>query len=121
MAAGIATMSELAKPGAYEALRVASRALADGIADSARRADVAIQTSAVGGMWGFFFNDGPVIDYTSAKRSDTARFARFFHACLNGDVYLAPSQFEACFVSLAHDADAIARTLEAFRTALEQS
>lgn len=121
MAAGIATMRELAKPGAYEALRMTSRALADGIADSARRAGVAIQTDAVGGMWGFFFNVGPVIDYTSAKRSDTARFGRFFHACLDGGVYLAPSQFEACFVSLAHDADAVARTLEAFRTALDQS
>jgi glutamate-1-semialdehyde 2,1-aminomutase len=121
MAAGIATMRELAKPGAYEALCMTSRALADGIADSARRAGVAIQTGAVGGMWGFFFNDGPVIDYTSAKRSETERFGRFFHACLDGDVYLAPSQFEACFVSLAHDADAVARTLEAFRTALEQS
>jgi glutamate-1-semialdehyde 2,1-aminomutase len=62
-----------------------------------------------------------VIDSPSAKRSDTARFARFFHPCLNGGVYLAPSQFEACFVSLAHDADAIARTLEAFRTAFDQS
>jgi glutamate-1-semialdehyde 2,1-aminomutase len=62
------------------------------------------------------------VEATPARSTQrSARFARFFHACLNGDVYLAPSQFEACFVSLAHDADAIARTLEAFRAALEQS
>jgi glutamate-1-semialdehyde 2,1-aminomutase len=49
-----------------------------------------------------FFTDGPVTDYASAKRSDTARYARFFHAMLDGGVFLAPSQFEAAFVSLAH-------------------
>jgi glutamate-1-semialdehyde 2,1-aminomutase len=119
MAAGIATMRELAKPGAYEQLAGAARALADGIAAIAQRRGVAIQSAAVGGMWGFFFAEQPVTDYASAKRSDTALFGRFFHACLEAGVYLAPSQFESGFVSLAHDANLIQRTLAAFENAFD--
>lgn len=118
MVAGIATLRELAKPGQYETLGATAAALASAIAAAAHRCGFAIQTAAVGGMWGFFFAREPVTDYASAKRSDTAFFARFFHACLAAGVYLAPSQFEASFVSLAHGADVVSRTIDAFHEAL---
>jgi len=73
-----------------------------------------VQVGAVGGMWGFFLTETPVVDYATAKSSDTARFARLFHALLAEGVYIAPSQFEACFTSTAHDADALAATTDAF-------
>jgi glutamate-1-semialdehyde 2,1-aminomutase len=118
MVAGITTLRELAAPGTYEALGRTSRELAAAIESVATDRGVPIQTASVGGMWGFFFVREPVTDYASAQRSDTAFFARFFHACLAAGVYLAPSQFEACFVSLAHDADVVSRTTDAFREAL---
>jgi len=119
MASGIATLRELSKPGAYESLGRASRRLEDGLRQGARGRGIPVQTASIGGMWGFFFADDPVHDYAGAKRSDTALFARFFHACLDAAVYLAPSQFEACFVSTAHDDDVVAQTLSAFNDALE--
>jgi glutamate-1-semialdehyde 2,1-aminomutase len=118
MAAGIATLRELAKPGTYDVLDSTSRALAEAIADAARASGASVQTAAQGGMWGFFFAQDPVTDYASAKRSDTEAFARFFHGCLAAGVYLPPSQFESCFVSIAHDDDVVHRTALAFRDAL---
>jgi glutamate-1-semialdehyde 2,1-aminomutase len=72
-----------------------------------------ITVNRVGSMFTFFFNSGPVTDWDSAKRSDTAAFGRFFHWMLDRGVYLAPSQFEAGFVSAAHSEEDIARTVEA--------
>ena len=118
MVAGITTLRELARPGTHESLSRRSSALASALGAAARQRGIAIESAAVGGMWGFFFAPGPVTDYASAKRSDTAFFARFFHACLAAGVYLAPSQFEACFVSLAHDAEVVSRTTAAFHEAL---
>ena len=69
-------------------------------------------------MFTFFFTDGPVTDYESAKRSDTARFGRFFRAMLERGIYLAPSQFEAAFVSAAHTDEDIDKTIAAARRAL---
>jgi glutamate-1-semialdehyde 2,1-aminomutase len=69
-------------------------------------------------MWGFFFADAPVHDYDSAKRADTARYARFFHAMLDAGIYLAPSQFETAFVSTAHDDTTLAATREALAKAM---
>jgi len=71
-------------------------------------APAGITVNRVGSMFTFFFTDGPVTDYESAKRSDTARFGRFFRAMLERGVYLAPSQFEAAFVSAAHTEEDIA-------------
>lgn len=118
MAAGIATLDALAAPGSYARLGAASRAVADGLASCARAAGVPLQTRAMGGMWGYFFSDAPVTDFASAQRCDSWRFRRFFHACLAGGVYLAPSPFESCFVSLAHDYAALERTLQVFAEAL---
>jgi len=78
-----------------------------------------VQATAVGGMWGFFLTSTPVIDYATAKTADTRRFARLFHALLAEGVYIAPSQFEACFTSTAHDAAAIEATTAAFARAFE--
>ena len=71
-------------------------------------------------MWTLFFNDLPVVDYASAKRSDTACFARFFHGMLNRGVYLPPSQFEAAFLSLAHGPEEVDATLAAARETLRE-
>jgi glutamate-1-semialdehyde 2,1-aminomutase len=118
VAAGLATLAELAAPGAYERLSAASGALADGIRVAASAAGIPMQSASVGGMWGFFFTDQPVTDYASAKSADTDRYARFFHAMLDAGVYLAPSQFESAFVSLSHGEAETAATLEAFRAAM---
>ena len=118
VAAGLATLAELAVPGAYERLSAASGTLAGGIRAAANAAGIPIQTASVGGMWGFFFTDQPVTDYASAKSADTDRYARFFHAMLDAGVYLAPSQFESAFVSLSHGEAETAATLEAFRAAM---
>ena len=121
MAAGLATLRELESPGAYEQLSEASRALARGVERAAQAAGVPVQTAAVGGMWGFFLTPTPVTDYATAKTADTAMFARLFHALLDEGVYIAPSQFEACFTSTAHDSDAIELTIDAFGRAFESA
>ena len=79
-----------------------------------------MQSAFVGSMWGFFFTDREVADYASARTSDTALYARFFHEMLGQGVYLAPSQFESAFVSTAHQQEQIVRTLQAARASLQQ-
>ncbi len=113
MVAGITTLRALAAPGTYERLEGLARSLCEGLARAAQEAGIPIQAGYAGSMWGFFFTDEPVTDYASARRADTARYARFFHAMLERGVYLAPSQFEAAFLSLAHDEAIIGHTLEA--------
>jgi glutamate-1-semialdehyde 2,1-aminomutase len=113
MAAGIATLRAISHPGVFEQLEALTTALCDGFQRAARAAEVPLQTAHIGSMWGFFFADQPVTDYASAKRSDTAAYARFFHAMLERGIYLAPSQFETAFVSTAHDQTLVARTIEA--------
>ena len=117
MAAGIATLRRLAEPGVYERLSSAARTVAAAIKSEAERAGIPVQAAAVGGMWGFFFTQAAVVDYESAKKSDTGLYARFFHACLDEGVYLAPSQFEAAFVSTAHDDAVLEETQHAFTRA----
>jgi glutamate-1-semialdehyde 2,1-aminomutase len=118
-AAGIAQLELLAEPGAYERLEAVTRRLAAGLGDAAAAAGLPVATAQVCGMFGLYFQAGPVTDYASARRSDTARFARWFRAMLDRGVYLPPSQFEACFVSLAHGEAQIGATLEAAREAME--
>jgi glutamate-1-semialdehyde 2,1-aminomutase len=120
MAAGIATLRELARPGVYDVLSGAARRAADIVHAAAADAGIAVQTAAAGGMWGFFLTDQPVTDYASAKRADTARFGALFHALLAEGVYVAPSQFEACFVSTAHDDAVLARTEDAVASAFRR-
>jgi glutamate-1-semialdehyde 2,1-aminomutase len=113
VAAGLKMLELLQRPGTYETLERSSARLVDGLATMARERGVPMRTNRVGSMFTGFFTDSDVVDYATAKTSDTARFGKFFHAMLDGGVYLAPSQFEAAFVSLAHDQRAIDRTLDA--------
>ena len=96
-----------------------SRSARSNVAAAAARADVAYTGNRVGSMFTGFFTGEPVTDYASARRSDTRRYARFFHAMLDQGIYLAPSQFEAGFVSLAHTADDIDATLNAAESAFD--
>jgi glutamate-1-semialdehyde 2,1-aminomutase len=113
MAAGLETLERLANPGVYERLGKTSRSLAAGLAEIASRRGIELTTAAVGGMFGFFFHPGPVRSFEEAKKSQLSRFRRFFGAMLERGIYLAPSAFEAGFVSLAHRPADIAETLEA--------
>ncbi|HUE75901.1 MAG TPA: glutamate-1-semialdehyde 2,1-aminomutase [Chloroflexota bacterium] len=119
MTAGIITLRAIGQPGVFDRLAKTTLTLRDGIESAARSRDIPIQTSAIGSMWGFFFNQEPVTDYASAKKSDTDRFARFFHAMLDRGIYLAPSQFEAAFVSTVHDDAIVSQTIDAFGDALK--
>ncbi|MCS7222630.1 MAG: glutamate-1-semialdehyde 2,1-aminomutase [Anaerolineae bacterium] len=117
MAAGIATLEELREASVWEELERKTRRLCQGIDQAAQAAGVPIYQTRVGSMFCIFFQAGPVTDYASAKRSDTARYARFFHAMLEQGVYLAPSQFEAGFLSTAHGDEEIEATIAAAQRA----
>jgi len=119
MAAGSKTLEILSRPGVYESLETRSAKLEAGLKAEANRSGVALTLNRVGSMFTPFFSHGPVINYTSAKKSDTAAFGRFFHSLLDQGIYLPPSQFEAAFVSTAHSDADIEQTIvaagEAFR------
>ena len=117
MRAGIATLSVLKQPGVYEQLEEKSARLCEGIAQAAREAGIAVYNTRVGSMFTTFFTDREVVDYESAKTSDTTKYATYFHALLERGVYIAPSQFEAGFLSLAHTDDLIDLTIKAAREA----
>ncbi len=119
-AAGIATLEALAEPDVYETLEARSARLAEGLAQAARAAGVCVFQTRVGSMSSVFFTDGPVTDYASAVRSDTRAYARYFHAMLERGVYLAPSQYECMFVSLAHTDDLIESTIQAADEAFDE-
>jgi len=119
MAAGLATLERIAKPGVYERLGATAQALTTGLVEIAARRGVELTTAAVGGMFGFFFHPGPVRSFEDAKKSDVARFRRFFAAMLDRGVHLAPSAFEAGFVSLAHRGADVAATLAAADAAMK--
>jgi glutamate-1-semialdehyde 2,1-aminomutase len=102
----------------YETLSERSAALATGLAEIASKLDVPMTTRSVGGMFGFFFHPGPVETFAQAQQSDAAAFRIFFASMLEEGVYLAPSPYEAGFVSLAHRPRDIAQTLESARRAL---
>jgi glutamate-1-semialdehyde 2,1-aminomutase len=120
VAAGHKMLEILQRPGTYEKLEASSKRLTDGLSGILTEAGIAHTTNRVGSMFTTFFTEAPVRNYADAKKSDTAQFGRFFHAMLDGGVYLAPSQFEAAFVSLAHDDRALDRTLTAAREAVRQ-
>jgi len=115
MAAGLAMLDLIQAPGFYEGIERTTNALCDGLEAAARDADVPFTTQRVGGMFGLFFSATPVDTYAQAIACDTAAFNRFFHAMRERGVYLAPSAFEAGFVSSAHGDAEIARTVDAAR------
>ncbi len=120
MTAGIKTLELLQKPGAYEYLDKITTRLANGLVQIAKETGHAACGGNISGMFGLFFCEGPVHNFEDAKKSDVTKFGRFHRGMLEQGIYLAPSQFEAGFTSLAHtDAD-IDRTLAAARTVMSQ-
>ncbi|TDK23238.1 glutamate-1-semialdehyde-2,1-aminomutase [Luteimonas aestuarii] len=117
MAAGLAMLDLVSEPGFHDRLSATTVALCEGFVAAAREAGVALTTNAVGAMFGLFFTDSKVDTYAQAVACDTAAFNRFFHAMLERGVYLAPSAFEAGFVSSAHDDAIVDATLAAAREA----
>jgi glutamate-1-semialdehyde 2,1-aminomutase len=120
MAAGLATLEATAAPGFYASLAAKTTRLVSGLEQAARESGVPFCTNHVCGMFGLFFTDqGPVQSYAQATACDVEAFRRFFHAMLAEGVYLAPSAFEAGFVSIAHgDAEldaTVAAAARAFR------
>ena len=113
MAAGLATLKKLKAPGFYETLSQRVAALTVGLTEAAARHGLAFTTNAVGGMFGLFFAEGPVRYYDDVMRADADRFRRFFHGLLGLGVYLAPSAYEAGFVSAAHTPADISATVAA--------
>jgi glutamate-1-semialdehyde 2,1-aminomutase len=118
MTAGLVTLRRLRDESVYDRLEAASKRLCEGLADAAAEAGVQTMTNRVGSMWTSFFTNEPVVDWDSANKSDRQRYGKFFHAMLDEGVYLAPSQFEAAFVSLAHTEQVIQQTIEAARKAV---
>jgi glutamate-1-semialdehyde 2,1-aminomutase len=113
MAAGIQTLKLLDETGVYEGLEQAAARLERGLAAAAARAEIPVQLQRVGSMMTMFFSDVPAVDYASARRADTARYGRYFHAMLDQGIYFAPSQFECGFVSTAHTESDVDATIEA--------
>ena len=113
MTAGLVTLRRLRDKSVYERLENASLTLCDGVAAAARKAGTEIFTNRVGSMWTTFFTDEPVTNWETANRARREQYAKFFHAMLEAGVYLAPSQFEAAFVSLAHTDEVIEQTIAA--------
>ena len=120
MTAGIKTLELLQKPGTYEYLDKITKRLSDGLLQIAKETGHAACGGSVSGMFGLFFCEGPVHNFEDAKKSDVTKFGRFHRGMLEQGIYLAPSQFEAGFTSLAHtDAD-IDRTLAAAKIVMSQ-
>ncbi|HUQ31753.1 MAG TPA: glutamate-1-semialdehyde 2,1-aminomutase [Pyrinomonadaceae bacterium] len=119
MTAGLATLKRLRDPAVYEQLERAGKRLCSGLREVAREARVDSTINRVGSMWTSFFTKQPVTNWTTAEKSNRNLYGRFFHAMLSEGVYLAPSQFEAGFISLAHTDELLDRTIEAAHKALK--
>jgi glutamate-1-semialdehyde 2,1-aminomutase len=121
MRAGIAALQQLTKPGLYEKMAELAQRLVLGLRAELADAGVPAQINAIGSLATVFFTPEPVRNYAGAKRSNTKRYAKFFREMLDRGVFLAPSQFEAAFVSVAHTSQDIDRTLAAARESLQVS
>lgn len=119
MRAGIATLTQLRRPGLYEGIREQAARLVAGMRQALAESGIAGRVNATGSLSTLFFAVEPVRNYSDAKRSDTKRYARFFREMLERGVFLAPSQFEAAFVSAAHTSENISRTIAAARESLQ--
>src|SRR5580698_1179582 len=119
MRAGIATLKQLTQPGLYDGINERARLLVEGLRQALAETGIAGQINSTGSLSTLFFTDAPVRNYSDAKRSDTKRHARFFREMLEQGIFLAPSQFEAAFVSAAHTAEDVGRTIAAARESLK--
>lgn len=117
--AGLATLKQLRAKGTYKTLEDRSAQLAKGIGEAAKKAGVPLTQTRVGSMLTGFFTPGPVVDWNSASQSDTRRYGTFFHRMLEQGIYLAPSQFEAAFLSTAHSSQDIEKTIKAAHVAFK--
>ena len=114
MAAGLACLHEIAQPGVHQRLTELTDMLADGLCEKAREAGIPFVVNHVGGMFGLFFTDAPVVTcYQDVMNCDVERFKKFFHLMLEQGIYLAPSAFEAGFMSVAHSDEDIRKTIDA--------
>jgi glutamate-1-semialdehyde 2,1-aminomutase len=120
VAAGLTTLKLVQEPGFYEKLAARTRQLVDGLNTIAKETGVAFSAQSVGGMFGVYFSASCPTSYAEVMQSDKDAFNRFFHAMLNEGVYLAPSAFEAGFVSAAHGDEEIAKTLTAARSSIQK-
>lgn len=119
MRAGLAALKELTAPGFYEQLNQKAERLAGGLRKAVEQCGVPAVVNSIGSLATIFFTAEPVRDYAGAKRSDKARYARYFREMLDRDIFLAPSQFEAAFVSAAHTAEDVERTVAAAQASLQ--
>jgi glutamate-1-semialdehyde 2,1-aminomutase len=119
VSAGIATLKMLQRKGTYSRLEAAGAQLAKGIEKAAFETGATVQVSRAGSMFTVFFSPNPVTDFRAARQCDTAQYGRFFHSLLESGIYFAPSQFEACFLSLAHSQRDIQATIRAASRAFE--
>ncbi|WP_037033371.1 glutamate-1-semialdehyde 2,1-aminomutase [Rahnella sp. WP5] len=116
MAAGIACLTQVAQPGVHQTLTERTTQLAEGLLDAAQKENIPFVVNHVGGMFGLFFTDAETVTcYQDVMKYDVERFKKFFHLMLEEGVYLAPSAFEAGFMSLAHTPEDIQRTIDAAR------
>jgi glutamate-1-semialdehyde 2,1-aminomutase len=120
MEAGIITLSMLNKPGVYQQLEEQSEHLGQGLVNAARKAGIDGTLNRIGSLMSLFFCGESVTDLTSALKSDQEQFARYFNLMLNEGIYIAPSQFEALFVSLAHTRADIDQTIRSAEKAFIQ-
>lgn len=117
MSAGLAALTELEKPDVYDQLAEKTRYLANGIQEAAKEVGLPVYTNAVGGMFGMFFTDkNNISSFDEVMACDSERFKHFYHLMLEEGIYLAPSAFEAGFVSLAHDKEVLDKTIAAAKT-----
>jgi glutamate-1-semialdehyde 2,1-aminomutase len=120
MAAGLATLNLLTEPGFYDRLTAKTNKITEGMQAIADRLSIPFTTNSVGGMFGFFFTDQmQVTRYEQVLNGDIERFKKFFHGMLRQGIYLAPSAFEASFVSIAHSDEDITATLEAAESVMK--
>ncbi len=120
MAAGLATLSLLDQPGFFESLTTTTEGFVTGMVEAARESGIAMQGVSRGGMFGLFFADAPVTSFDAVMACDEAVFKRFFHLMLERGIYLAPSMYEAGFISSTHTTAVIERTLSAARESFQQ-
>jgi glutamate-1-semialdehyde 2,1-aminomutase len=120
MAAGIATLEQIQKDGFYEALDAKAEHLLSGLEQAAVKADIPVQAKRVGSMLGFFFNDKNVQNFDDAKACNLNRFSAFYNGMRQNGIYIAPSQFEALFISSAHETEHIETTIKAAEKVFNQ-
>ena len=120
MAAGIATLKQLQKPGVYEALNERSKRLITGLGHAAKKAGVAARVGHVGSMMGMFFTDRNVANFDDAKTCDLELFSNFYQGMRQHGIYIAPSQFEVLFLSTAHSDEHVDATIDAAQQVLEK-